>query len=220
MPGFMFGRIAVPALMASRHQAIVGKINRRLARAITALIGAVGFETVRVKRSGSRKASIRVTKSPAGEKTTPVTYAGASVRPDRFFSVDVAAEAGINHLKSALSLLIKESVSLNRTPLVFTPRFESAHNRGHKVASSWDKYIDLSRIAIVKHGATHHVEAFGRDVIADLESCAVLEVNGRHLVTAAENAQYDLIVKNNPSGLGNDNVYGHDDFDFDVRFCP
>ena len=29
---------------------------------------------------------------------------------------------------------------------------------------------------------------------------------------------YDLIIKTNPSGLGHDNVFAHEDFDYDVEF--
>jgi hypothetical protein len=53
-----------------------------------------------------------------------------------------------------------------------------------------------------------------------MDDLAVLEVKAKHLVTATENAAYQLIVKNNPSGLGLDGVYAHDDFDFDVELCP
>jgi hypothetical protein len=123
-------------------------------------------------------------------------------------------------MKSALALLIKESLSLNRTPVVFTPRLLSAHNFGKEVNASWDKYIDLDKIAITQNGTTHYVRAFKRDVIADIDAFSVLEVKGQHLVTATENATYQLIVKNNPSGLGFEGVYGHDDFDFDVKLGP
>jgi hypothetical protein len=124
-------------------------------------------------------------------------------------------------MKSALGLLIKESLSLNRTPVVFTPALLSSHNCGKEVEASWDKYIDPDKIAIIKDSATTYVKALKRDVIASLNgACAVLEVNGKHLISATENAEYTLIIKNNASGLGPDNVYGHDDFDFEVGFAP
>src|SRR5205085_2773779 len=47
-----------------------------------------------------------------------------------------------------------------------------------------------------------------------------LEVKGRHLITATENAEYGLIIKNSSSGLGLDAAYRHDEFDFDVDFLP
>ena len=124
-------------------------------------------------------------------------------------------------MKSALSLLIKESLSLNRTPVVFTPRLLSSHNFAKEVDASWDKYIDLDKIAIMKDDVTSYVKALRRDVLADLDDAAsILEVKGKHLITASENAEYKLIIKNNASGLGLDSVYRHDDFDFDVDFFP
>ena len=117
-------------------------------------------------------------------------------------------------------LLIKESLSLNRTPVVFTPNLLSSHNFGKEVTASWDKYIDLDKIAITQNGTTHHVKAVKRDVIADIDAYAVLEVKGKHLVTATENVEYQLIIKNNSSGLAGEGVYGHDDFDFDVELRP
>jgi hypothetical protein len=137
-----------------------------------------------------------------------------------YFTVNIACEAGLNHMKSALTLLIKESLSLNRTPVVFTPRLLSAHNFGKEVNASWDKYINLDKIAVTKNGTTHYVSALNKDVIGDLDAFAVLEVKGKHLITPTENAAYQLIVRNNPGGLGFDGAYGHDDFDFDVDLCP
>jgi hypothetical protein len=97
----------------------------------------------------------------------------------------------------------------------------SSHNFDKEVDASWDKYINLDKIAIRTDNATNYVKALKRDVIADFDDAfAVLEVNGKHLISATENAEYKLIIKNNPSGLGADNVYRHDDFDFEVGFLP
>jgi hypothetical protein len=204
------------------HQGIVDKLGRKIARAITLLIEAFGFEVVKVKPSECKSASIRLIRPvSAGNKPRPVLRGNGFVETNKYFTINVGCEAGINHMKSALSLLIKESLSLNRTPLVFTPNFLASHNFGKEIDASWDRYIDLDRIAVVKDGAsTTYVRALKRDVIDDLDAVAVLEVKGKHFVTAAENATYRLIVKNNPSGLGSDGVYGHDDFDFDVDLRP
>ncbi len=138
----------------------------------------------------------------------------------RYFTVNIGCEAGINHLKSALRLLIKESVSLNRTPVVFAPRFLAAHNFDREISASWDRYVDLCRIGVITNGTAQYIEALPQTVIAHRDDFAVLDVKGTHVVTDAENAEYTLIVKNNPSGLGLDAAYGHDDFDFDVELVP
>ena len=182
----------------------------------------VGFEVVRVKPAGSPGASIRLVKRiSAGDKPKPAPYVSALVKTDSYFTVNVGCRAGLNHMKSALGLLIKESLSLNRTPVAFAPPLLSSHNFDKEVDASWDKYINLDKIAIRTDNATNYVKALKRDVIADFDDAfAVLEVNGKHLISAIENAEYKLIIKNNPSGLGADNVYRHDDFDFEVGFLP
>jgi len=50
------------------------------------------------------------------------------VNKNKYFTVQVDAKPGINHLREALEWLVRESVSLNRTPIVFTPHFDSCHN--------------------------------------------------------------------------------------------
>jgi hypothetical protein len=203
---------------SKRHTTIdrlVGKIVRTAAH----FLEIFGFELVKVKPSGSRTASLKIIKpAAAGDKAKPVLH--ANPQTNKYFTVNVGCEAGVNHMKSALSLLIKESLALKRTPVVFTPRLLSSHNFGKEVDASWDKYIDLSKIAIIRNGVTHHVKVVAKDAIPDVGASTALEVKGKHLVTAAENMEYGLIIKNNPSGLGLDNVYGHEEFDFDVEFCP
>jgi hypothetical protein len=194
---------------------------RKAARALTLLVELLGFELVRVKPPGSHQASRRLIKpASSGVKQTPVLPRGGPDGTNGYFTVDVGCQAGINHLKSALSLLVKESLSLNRTPVVFTPRFLSMHNLGKDIDASWDKYIDLSKVAVTKNGTRDYVEALKPDAVGNLDAFAVLQVPGKHLITASENAEYKLIAKTNPSGLGHDAVYGHNDFDFDVEFCP
>ncbi len=200
---------------------MIDRISQRIERSIAVFAEAFGFEMVRVKASACKKPSIRFIRPVStAEKPKPVLRANGLVETNRYFTVNVGCYAGLNHMKSALALLIKESLSLNRTPVVFTPHLLAAHNFGKEVNASWDKYIDIDKIAITQNGTTHYVRAFKRDVIADTDTFAVLEVKGQHLVTAIENATYQLIVKNNSSGLGFEGVYGHDDFDFDVKLCP
>jgi hypothetical protein len=124
------------------------------------------------------------------------------------------------HLKSALMLLIKEAISLQRVPVAFTPRFLAAHNFGHQVPESWERYIDLENVLVTKNGSTYHVSLAAPSALGRTESLSMLQVSGRHVVTDGENATYDLIVKDNPSGLGVENAFGHDDFDFKVSLCP
>jgi hypothetical protein len=175
---------------------------------------------VKVKASACKKPSTRFIRLVSTTERRKFGLPATGVaETNRYFTVNVGCDAGINHMKSALVLLIKESLSLNRTPVVFRPRLLPSHNFGKEVNASWDKYIDLDRIAIVQNGTTHYVRALKRELIDDSDA-SVLEVKGQHLVTATENATYQLIVKNNSIGLGFEGVYGHDDFDFDVTLGP
>jgi hypothetical protein len=198
---------------------MIERIGRKIERTTVLFAEAFGFELVRIKPSGCKEPSIKFIRPVSRERPKPVFRANGA-ETNRYFTVNVGCYAGIKHMKSALALLIKESLSLNRTPVVFTPKFLSSHNFGKEVTASWDKYLDLDNMVITQNGTTHRVKAVKRDVIADIDAFAVLEVKGKHLVTATENAEYQLIVKNNSSGLGFENVYGHDDFDFDVELCP
>jgi hypothetical protein len=199
----------------------IDKASRKIVRAITLLIEVCGFEIVKIKPSGSTKATVRLMKQvSADSRPTPSLDTDRLVETKGYFTVNVACHAGLNHMKSALVLLIKESLSLKRTAVVFEPRLASFHNFGKEVDASWDKYVDLDKIVITKNGVTHHVKALKRHVIADLNAFSVLEVRGKHLVTESENAVYQVIVKNSPGGLGSDGVFGHDDFDFDVDLSP
>jgi hypothetical protein len=203
------------------YQVMIDTISRKIERTTSIFAEAFGFEMVRIKPSGCKEPSIRFIRSVSvGEPPRPVFHANGTAGTHKYFTVNIGCYAGINHMKSALMLLIKESLSLNRIPVVFTPQFLSAHNFGKEVIASWDKYVDLDKIAITQNGTTHHVRAMKRDVIADIDAFTVLEVKGKHLVTATENAEYQLIVKNNSSGLGFEGTYGHDDFDFDVELYP
>lgn len=206
---------------ADGHQTMIDRIIRKIIETTALFAEVFGFEMVRVKPSGCKTPSIRFIRPlSADAKPKPVFHTNGSAESDRYFTVNVGCYAGIKHMKSALVLLIKESLSLKRTPVVFTPRLLSSHNFGKEVTASWDKYIDLDKIAVTRNGTTHHVKALTRDIIPDIDAFAVLEVKGAHLITASENAEYQLIVKNNSSGLGDDGVYGHDDFDFHVELCP
>jgi hypothetical protein len=205
----------------SGSRIVIDTISRKVARAITLFVEVFGFELVRVKRSGRKKSSIRLIRPVlGGEKLKPALHMNGSGETNGYFTVNVGCDAGIKHMKSALALMVKESLSLKRTPVVFAPRLEPSHNFGRPVDASWDKYVDLDRIAITNNGSTCQIRALQQGALADMDDLAVLEVKAKHLITATENAAYQLIVKNNPSGLGLDGFYSHDDFDFDVELCP
>jgi hypothetical protein len=200
---------------------MIDRIGRKIARTAAHFAEIFGFEVVKVKPSGCKKLSIRLIRPVlVGEKPKPPVHANGFVDTSGYFTVNVGCQAGIKHMKSALVLLIKESLALKRTPVVFRPQLLSSHNFGKHVDASWDKYVDLDNIAITRNGATHQVKAVKADVLGDLNAFAVLEVQGKHFVTTTENAAYQLIVKNNSSGLGLDGAFDHDDFDFDVELFP
>lgn len=203
----------------NEHQAIIKTVVRKSATLATLSLERLGFEIVTVKSSGSKHPSKRLIRPvQTVEKPKPVIPANHLIDSQRYFTVNVGCQAGINHMKSALSLLIKESLSLNRTPLVFAPRLLPTHNFGKSVDSSWDKYIALDKISIVRNGTTRRVRVVTDDLIGAREGLSVLEVNGKHHITESENAEYTLIVRNTPSGLGLHAVYGHGDYGVDVEF--
>jgi len=204
----------------SGPRVLIGKIKRRAAGSSIALLESLGFEVMFVKGRHASRRSARLAKMSSVGLRTRSGVDRPVLDKNRYFTLTVSAQAGIVHLKSALGLLIKEAVLLNRTPVVFTPRFLNLHNFGRDVAAGWDKYLDLTRVAIVKDGISWDIEALRSAAIGSLDELAVLEVRGRHLITAAENETYDLIVKDNASGLGNDSVLDHSDFDFEVTFRP
>jgi hypothetical protein len=196
------------------------EMSRRLASVGAQLGDALGFEVVRVKPHGVQTPRVRLHRLQSGGRRAPQPYRGEPLRPDKYFSVNVDVSVGIVHLKSALMLLIKEAISLKRVPVAFTPRFAAEHNFGRPVAESWERYVDLENVIVATNESTHRISVAGPSTVARTEALSVLQVGGRHVVTEPENETYDLIVKDNPSGLGADNAFGHDDFDFKVSLCP
>ena len=102
----------------------------KVARAITLFVEVFGFEVVRVKRSGRKKSSIRLIRHVlGGAKPKPALHLNGSGEPNGYFTVNVGCDACIKHMKSALALVVKESLSLEKharrlrtTPRGTTPR--------------------------------------------------------------------------------------------------
>ncbi len=166
-----------------------------------ALAHSRGFEFVARKRRGSsrvRRALIRP------ERSNPAASA-AFVRPDfcRYLAVEVEARPGINHLRFALELLVREAVSVGRTPVAFKPRFDPRHNLGHDLLVDWDRYIDLDHVELVDRisGKVTSIRMLLRAELEPIDALATLWVEREHKFTACENRDYDLLVRQNRTGL-------------------
>lgn len=180
-----------------------------LRKNLWALLRARGFELMRTRRRNSGRISRRLIRparvaSPGAACAAPLP----ALRNDRWFSVDVEARPGINHLRNALEWLVREAVALGRTPVFFKPRFDPRHNRGHDLDVEWRKYIDLDRIEVVAaDGRRTVVQALELSQLAAAGPSAAWFERG-HRVTAAENARFDLIVRCNRTGLEVAGVHG------------
>lgn len=160
-----------------------------------------GFEFVLQKRRQSARVFRRLVR-PGGGAPAAVAPVGTPAT-DKFFTVDVEARPGINHLRFALELLVREAVALGRTPVAFRPRFDPRHNLGHDLLVDWDRYIDLERIELVDKasGSVTEVKMLKRNEIGSIERLSGLWFERGHMVTAAENSGYDLLVRHNMTGL-------------------
>lgn len=168
---------------------------------LVALVHARGFEFALKKPRQSRRVVRRLVRPGSGAPAALAPIGAPAV--DKFFTVDVDARPGINHLRFALELLVREAVSLGRTPVAFRPRFDPRHNLGHDLVTDWDRYIDLERIELVDQasGFVTEVKMLKRDEIGSIERWSGLWFERGHMVTAAENWGYDLLVRHNMTGL-------------------
>ena len=108
---------------------------------IKEIIHSLGYKIVKIKKQNSKKIVTRLAKQNRISPAVFNTNRGAIlIRENKYFSVQVDARAGINHLREALEWLVRESISLNRTPLVFTPHFDTCHNFNIEVNATWDRY--------------------------------------------------------------------------------
>lgn len=183
----------VPAPM----EGVLGLVVKNL----VALAHGRGLEFVRRKRRGSARISRSLIKPSRNE---PVVR-GAAIASDAsgYFSVDVEARPGINHLRFALELLVREAVSMGRTPVAFKPRFDPRHNLGHDLDADWDRYIDLNHVELVERatGAVMAIRMLRRADLGPVEPLAALWVEREHAFTERECRDHDLVVRHNKTGL-------------------
>lgn len=186
-----------------------------------AFLRACNLEYVRTREAGGARVVTRLVKVRGAEPATP----SSSIEPDprRFFCVEIEVRPGINHLRHALELLVREAVSLGRTPVAFKPLFDPRHNLGHDLDVGWDTYIDLDHVEILNEaGVATGVRVAQLHEVPQCERLSALWVDREHVISAAENCAVDIIFRQNRSGL---HVEGLHDGGFGlpghwVRFAP
>ncbi|MBS3955278.1 MAG: hypothetical protein KGZ88_20195 [Methylomicrobium sp.] len=169
---------------------------------IKEIIHALGYSLIKVKKRDSKTIKIRLAnqnKVIAAHKQKP----SREILVKKYFTVDIEAKPGINHLREALNWLIRESIYLNRTPLVFTPQFDSIHNYDIEISTTWSKYIDLKNIKI----NDINIQAVENDEVTNLEDLSILWIERNHIITDNENEEFDLIIRHNKTGLKIDNLH-------------
>ena len=203
----------------------ISEICEFLQKNIKAIIHSYGYKIVKIKKRNSRKISTRFARQKGGsEALFDEEHNPALVNKNKYFTVQVDAKPGINHLREALELLVRESISLNRTPLVFTPHFDSCHNFDIEVNATWDKYIDLSNLQInnMSLGTNISIQAVMEKDIAGLDDLSTLWIERDHILTDKDNEEFDLIVRHNRTGLEIDCVHNgiRGIPKYSVRFMP
>lgn len=168
---------------------------------LVALVHAAGFKFVRRKPRGSvnvSRALVRVSRTEPAARTLLMPP-----DPSRYLTVQVQARPGINHLRFALELLVREAVSVGRMPVAFKPRFDPRHNRDHDIDVDWDRYIDLDRVELVEAetGVLTVIRVLRGVELDSIESLAALWIERDHVLTARECHDFDLIVRHNRTGL-------------------
>ena len=169
-----------------------------------AIIHAKGYRIVNKKPRNSSLSLTSIAKQKPGHEAVFKAQQGDDfISKSKYFTVQVDAKPGINHLREALNWLVKEAVSLNRTPLVFVPQFDNCHNFDIDVHATWDKYLDLDNFILSSDqlAAPVAIKAVMADQIAGLGSLSVLKVERDYIITEQDNATYDLIIRHNKTGL-------------------
>ena len=177
---------------------------------IKEIIHSFGYKIVKIKKQNSKKIATRLAKQNRISAAAFNTNHGAIlIRKNKYFSVQVDARAGINHLREALEWLVRESISLNRTPLVFIPHFDSCHNFNIEVNATWDKYIDLNNLKIneLSLETDTTIQAVMQHNIVGFDDLSMLCIERTHVVTDKENEKFDLIVRHNRTGLKIDSIH-------------
>jgi len=178
-----------------------------------------GFTILTVGRRGFDKTSIRVARAQPGRRRAVFeAFKAGSVNPHKYFTIDHNIPAGIDHQKEALTWLIAEAVSLNRTPILFPPLFLSNHNYGKKVHTRWDKYIDVTNITATQRGRSIRLNVPAQEEIPNFCNLSVARVSGEDRVMVSDNQEYDIIIRENRSGLKIPSV--HDIIKIEVNFSP
>jgi len=174
-----------------------------LQKNVKAIINSHGYKIVKIKRPNKKitKRLVNQTEAIAAYFDDEDTH--KLVNKSKFFTVQIDAKPGINHLREALNWLVRESISLNRTPLVFTPHFDSRHNFDIEVQANWDKYINLNNIQIINKptGNAISIQAVMEKDIAGFDDLSVLWIERDHIISDKENSEFDLIIRHNRTGL-------------------
>lgn len=168
---------------------------------LVALAHRLGFEFVLRKRRNSARiwrSIIRPSRREPGAESLAVAPAG-----QRYLTIEIEARPGINHLRFALELLVREAVAMGRVPVAFKPRFDPRHNLGHDLDVDWDRYIDLDHVELVDGatGAVTAIRMLRRADLGSIERLAVLWVEREHVFAGRENRNHDLLVRHNRTGL-------------------
>jgi len=203
----------------------ISEICEFLRKNLNSIIHSYEYKVVKIKKRNSRKISMRLARQKGdSEALFDEEHYPGLVNKNKYFTVQVDAKPGINHLREALEWLVRESVSLNRTPIVFTPHFDSCHNFDIEVNATWDKYIDLSNIQInnISLGTNISIQAVMEKDIARFDDLSILWVERDHILTDKDNENFDLIVRHNRTGLEIDHVHTgiRGIPEYSVRFMP
>ncbi len=166
------------------------------------------YRIIKVKKNNSKKLTMRLAKQKSGQEAL-FDAPPELIKKNKYFTVQVDAKPGINHLREALNWLVRESVSLNRTPLVFTPYFDSIHNFDIEINATWDKYIDLNNILIknISLDTSIPIQAVLDKDIPNIDDLSTLWIERDHILTDKENEEFDLIIRHNKTGLEIDGVH-------------
>jgi len=203
----------------------MSEMGEFLQKNIKAIIHSYGYKIVKTKKRNSQKISTRLARQKCvGEALFDEKHNQVLVNKNKYFTVQVDARPGINHLREALEWLVRESISLNRTPLVFTPHFDSCHNFDIDVNATWDKYIDLGNLQVgnMSLGTNISIQAVMEKDIASLDNLSILWIERDHVITSKENEDFDLIVRHNRTGLEIDHIHTgiRGIPNYSVRFMP
>jgi hypothetical protein len=191
---------------------------------ITSILNDYGYRIVKIKKRATKKISTRLVNQNGRIEASLNDNNIQHLLNTKYFTVNIDAKPGINHLREALNWLVRESVSLNRTPLVFTPYFDSCHNFDIELHATWDKYINLNNIQIINlsTGNTISINGVMESDITNFDDLSVLWIERDHIITNKENSEFDLIVRHNRTGLEIGGIHNGNRglLEYSIRFLP